>query len=343
MGRLLNRHLRDTWQRSAALVVEDGGVANDKDLWVAGNGKIRFDDRPSRAIQRDAERSHQWRGRDPGSPEHGAGREPVGCAEHDAMLINRRDRRPLQNFDAQALQRRARGVAELRWKRGQDRLARLNQDDARSACVDRSKLVAQRLARNFRECSGELDAGGTAANEHEGEQLLPPRWICFMLSALEREQDAAANLEGILERLEAGRMARPLVVPEIAVAGAGRDDQVVVPDGRSLVQPHFPRGQINRPGLGEQHTDVRGMTEDPADRGRDVAGRQRRRRDLVEQRLKEVIVVAVEQRDPQPCVPENFHGGKAAEPAADHDHVLGPFGPFGPFVSFDSIASFHLR
>ena len=61
------------------------------------------------------------------------------------------------------------------------------------------------------------------------------------------------------------------------------------------------------------------MPQDPADRRRDVAGRQRRRRHLIEQRLEQVVVVAVEERDAHRRTLQRLRGREPAEAAAD-DH-----------------------
>ena len=56
------------------------------------------------------------------------------------------------------------------------------------------------------------------------------------------------------------------------------------------------RGRIDRARLGQQHLDVLLAPQDPSDRRRDVAGGQRRHRNLVQQRLKHVVVAAIETR-----------------------------------------------
>src|SRR5271168_2279071 len=42
------------------------------------------------------------------------------------------------------------------------------------------------------------------------------------------QQHAAANFEGILNRLEAGGERFPVLVTEVGVTGSGRDDQIIV-------------------------------------------------------------------------------------------------------------------
>ena len=164
--------------------------------------------------------------------------------------------------------------------------------------VDGAEFVAQRLARDFRQRAGQLDAGRTAADEHERQQLLPPRRIRFALGALERQQDAAANLERILERLEARARSAP--------TRRGRSRC-----GSSRSRRSGSRSRASPPSVSRRagsSTSIAAASpsstrtfarapEDPADRRGDVAGRQRRRRHLIQQRLKQMMVVAIEQRD----------------------------------------------
>ena len=151
---------------------------------------------------------------------------------------------------------------------------------------------------------------------------LAPARIGLALGALERQQHAAADLERVLERLQAGRDRAPLVVAEVRVRRAGRHDQVVV---RQPISPsariELLAGAIDATDLREQHLDVRLPAQDPADRRRDVAGRQRRHRHLIEQRLEDVMVAAVEDRHADARAPQRAGGIEAAEAAADDDDM----------------------
>ena len=42
---------------------------------------------------------------------------------------------------------------------------------------------------------------------------------------------------------------------------------------------------------------------------------------MVEQRLKQVVVLAIDQGDLDGCLGESFRGSQAAEPGANNDHV----------------------
>ena len=109
---------------------------------------------------------------------------------------------------------------------------------------------------------------------------------------------------------------------EVRVRRAGRDDQVVVRH-RSRSVTTMRRDGIDRADVGQQHLDVRLMPQNPADRRRDVAGRQRRRRHLIEQRLEDVMVVTVEQRDANRRPGERARRVESAESAADDDDMRG--------------------
>ena len=122
------------------------------------------------------------------------------------------------------------------------------------------------------------------------------------LGHLEGAEEATAELQGVVDRLHARRMEGELVVAEVRLAGAGGDDQAVV--------GHLDRAQVRRaPGvdhagveieaghLGELHADVVGPAHDVAYRRCDLARREHARRHLVQQRLEEVVVAAVDQRD----------------------------------------------
>src|SRR4029079_6905987 len=85
-----------------------------------------------------------------------------------------------------------------------------------------ASVLAQGLA--------QLDAGRAAADDDERQPLGPSGGVVLPLGRLERDQDPAADLEGGVERPEAGRVRRPLVMAEIREARAGRDDEAVVGD-----------------------------------------------------------------------------------------------------------------
>jgi hypothetical protein len=146
--------------------------------------------------------------------------------------------------------------------------------------------------------AGQLDAGRAGADHDEGEQAAPLGLVGGDLGALEGEQQAAADLGRVLDRLEAGRDGRPFVVAEVGVRGARGEHQRVIRDDEPLgVGAHQPRRGVDLRDLGQHDGDVALAAEDRPRRPGDVARRERGGGDLVEQRLEQVVVVAVQQRD----------------------------------------------
>jgi hypothetical protein len=110
----------------------------------------------------------------------------------------------------------------------------------------------------------------------------------------------SAHVGGLLKRLEPRREAFPLPIPEVAVARPGRDHQRVV-GNFSARENHAPALDIDVHDLCHHDPHVALAPQDTAKRPGDVAGGQPARRNLVEQRLEQVEVAAVDQG--------HLHGG----------------------------------
>ena len=158
------------------------------------------------------------------------------------------------------------------------------------------EVAGERVPRDLGERPGHLDSGRPAANHDEGQQRGPLLRIALPLRVLERQQHTPPDLEGILERLESGRDAPPLVVSEVRVGRPGGDDQEVVVD-HAVGQEQAIALAVHADGLREQHFDVLLPAENPADRRGDVARRERRHRHLIQQRLEHVMVAPIDDRD----------------------------------------------
>jgi len=175
---------------------------------------------------------------------------------------------------------------------------------------------------------GQLDAGGSASDDDEREPRGPAVGVRLDLARLERCQDPATDLEGALERLDVGRERPPLVVAEIGVARPGGDDQAVVRDraplvaAREPVEKDAPACEIEAGDLAEQDADVPVTLKNAAQRRRDLAGRERAGRHLVDERLKKVEVAPVDQGDVDGRVAQLSDGLQPAESAADDDDAV---------------------
>ena len=120
--------------------------------------------------------------------------------------------------------------AQRRRESRQQARAGLDQHDARVAGIDAAEVVAQRHVGQLGDGAGHLDAGRAAADHDEGEQAPPLSRVVAPLGLLEGGQDAAADAGGVVDLLQAGRDALPVVVAEIGVPRAGRQHEIVVGD-----------------------------------------------------------------------------------------------------------------
>jgi hypothetical protein len=82
-----------------------------------------------------------------------------------------------------------------------------------------------------------------------------------------------------------------------------------------------PRLQVDALDLGQEHADVLLFAHDGSDRNSDLARRQARHRDLVEQRLKQVVVLPVDQGDVDIGLGQRTSTRQAAESTA-YDHNM---------------------
>jgi hypothetical protein len=114
-------------------------------------------------------------------------------------------------------------------------------------------------------------------------------------------------------------------VPEIARTDAGGDHEVVVVETHLAAirhrDPYLASLRIDAFDLRHRHGDVRLTPEDLADRSRDVTRSEPRGGHLVEQRLEEMVILAIHQRDTHRRAAQGRDGCEAAEAAAEHDDV----------------------
>ena len=125
------------------------------------------------------------------------------------------------------------------------------------------------------------------------------------------------------------RVGAPLVVAEVGVVRAAGDDQRVVGHRLGCRQAgdrskdHLAPLEVEACDLGEQHAHVAVALEHRPQRIGDLARRQRAGRDLVAQRLEEVEVAPVDERDLHACFPQRERSLESAEAAADDDDPMG--------------------
>ena len=203
-------------------------IADDENIRMVRQRKIRLHGHPARAIAMLAELPPERRRSDACGPQHGARRDAF---DRRARRRRRRSRSPLRR---DALRRRAvradaarspdstsgidgrtRGPASMRWM-----------------CASRGSMRRNSFASVCRAISASVPASSTPVGPPpittRLSQAARAVGVGFALGDFECFEHLAAHDECVVERLEARRETGPVVVAEIGVRRAGRDDQEIV-------------------------------------------------------------------------------------------------------------------
>ena len=151
-------------------------------------------------------------------------------------------------------------------------------------------------------------------------------FVRLALRPLEGEQNAAPDGGRVFERLQARRERLPIVMAEIGVPGAGRQHQRIEVDGRSVIEPDASRVLVDGLDRSEQRRHVPALAQEMPDRPGDLRRRERGGRDLIEKRLKQMMIAAVDEGDADRRPGKPMNGFEPAESGADDDHVMGAGG-----------------
>jgi hypothetical protein len=164
----------------------------------------------------------------------------------------------------------------------------------------------------------QLDAGRPPADDHERQRRAPLGLVVGALRDLEREQEAPPDLGRVLDGLEPGGEALPLRMPEVAVRRARCQDEPVEAHVLAVDDEHAV-GEPDRRRLAEQDLGVALRAQHLADRRCDVGRAERSGRDLVEQRLEQVVVAAIDDQHVDRRATQRPRRFETAEAGAD-DH-----------------------
>jgi hypothetical protein len=216
-------------------------------------------------------------------------------------------------------------LAQLRAERRQHLRRRVEQDHARLTGVDPAEVLLQRAVGELCDLAGHLDPGGAGPDDDEGQQPLDLLLVLGELGQLERAEDAAAQLERVVDALHAGRELGEAVVAEVGLAGTGGHDQRVVRRDGHAVQ-HARRDQplleVDAGDLAEDHARILLRREDLTGRGRDLALGQDAGGHLVEQRLEQVVGRLGDHRHVDIGAPQGLGAEETSETGADHDDLV---------------------
>ncbi len=131
-----------------------------------------------------------------------------------------------------------------------------------------------------------------------------------------------ANRDGVGNVLEPEAVALQRVQPEEIRLAAGSEDQIVVCD-RAGTRLEPARREIHAGHVEQAKIEVLLTAQNGACRFRDLLGFEARGRDLIEQRLEEVVVVAIDEHDLYRRATQRPGGIQPSESRADDDDGRG--------------------
>ncbi len=155
----------------------------------------------------------------------------------------------------------------------------------------------------------------------KGEHVLAAVLDRPALGALERRQHELPDRDRVAQGLEPGRGRHPSVVAEVRRLGTAGDDDVVPADFAAAGEVDAARVEIDALDVGHEDGGVLLAAEDAADRLGDVGGREPGGGHLVEERLKRVVVGAVDERHSHRCGRQRLRCRQPAKTRAEHQHV----------------------
>ena len=253
----------------------------------------------------------------------------VGVLDLDAVGVDVGHHRAELDLDADLVELAAGAAAELLAERRQHVGGGVEQDDAGGGRVDAAEVAAQGAVGELGDLAGHLHPGGAGADDDEGEQPVDLLLRLGELGQLEGAEDAAAQLEGVVDALHAGGELGEPVVAEVGLAGAGRDDQLVVGvhgDAAQDVRRDRAGGEVDVGDLTEHDAGVLVPADDLAGRRGDLALGEDAGGHLVEQRLEEVVAGLADQRDVDGRLAQRLRREQPAESGADDDDTRPPGG-----------------
>ena len=140
--------------------------------------------------------------------------------------------------------------------------------------------MGKNVVRDFSKSPGKFHAGRAAADNNKIKRYLAFAAGRLAFCQLERQQNAAADFNGIFDGFQAGSQSLPFVVSEIGVASAGGNDKVVV-GNRCIGQLYNVPVEIKINDVAKKNLHVLVSAQDPSDRSGNLARRKSGRRNLI--------------------------------------------------------------
>ena len=268
------------------------------------------------------------------------GRPNLACGFDAARAVGVFDREPLAvdvddhgaelYLDAHILQPGLGLLSQVvaHWR--QHRGPRVEQNRPRLCRINMAEFAFQGLGGQLGDLACQLHPGRTRADDGERQQLLAVDRIAGSFRGLERANDAPAHFERVIDGFHAGREFGEMVLPEIGLAGAGRDDEAVVRRPVALAEQlryHIAPGQVDLHDIAEQYLRVALVAKYPPGGRRDLALGQNAGGDLVEQWLEQVMLGASDHRYVDRRMLERLGRRDPTETRTNHDDAMSPASP----------------
>ena len=159
-----------------------------------------------------------------------------------------------------------------------------------------AEIARQGITRDLCNRSSHFDPGRSAANDDKGHRCSARRRIGNFFGIFECQQNPAPNFHCIFKALQARGKALPFRVPEIGMARASRKNQIIV--GKiEVARMNNALVHINRLHFGQHNFDVLAFVQNRAHRRGDVSRRECGSRNLIKERLKEVVIGTVDDNE----------------------------------------------
>ncbi len=311
-------------------------VADHEHLGITRQGEIGVDADPAGAVQRGpgllGERLGQRAGLHPGRPHLGHRLDPlhpvVAVLDLEAALVDVGDHGAEHHLHAELLELAVGPASELGPERREHLPGGVDQQHPGGAGVDGPEVALEGAVGQLGDLAGHLHPGGAGADDDEGEQVVDVLTAQRpQLGHLEGPEDPAAQLQRVVDALHAGRELGELVVAEVGLPRAGGHDQRVVGHGGLAAEDlggDRPVAEVDVGDRAQQDLRVLLAAEDLAGRRGDLALGEDPGRDLVEQRLEEVVGGLGHHGHLDVAATQLLGAEEPAEAGADDDHPVSP-------------------
>src|SRR3984957_985347 len=203
----------------------------------------------------------------------------------------------------------------------------IDQHNSRRCGIDPPELGFQRAAHQHGDSTSHLHSGGTGSDQDEGEQIPVPTRIFLSFRLFKRLQDFVSDRHCIREALQPWRKPFKFVVAKVTVRDACCQNQVIVCESYlfaiDVANNNALLILVHACDFSKNHGRILLVSQDSTDWGTNLAGSQHRRRHLIKQRLKQMMVCSIDQEDLSVSVMQGFGCCQSAKtPADDNDSSL---------------------